>query len=267
MRFRQWGGEVKKYLVINGSPRGESSKTLQVAKEFAFNLDCSEVEIINVSEKTINPCKGCHKCLYEKKEYCHQWDSTTDDDMKVLRRKYFESDTVIFSTPVYFFSIPGILKNFIDRLFSCSEPFMIKCKQRESVSSHPLRKSNLKNIFLIASCGFPEYEHFKPLIETFKWYAMVSNVNFLGYIACPASHLLSMDIFKDEKKNFLSLVRSMGKKIVETKAITENDNERLKLLYFAKRIGKFRRLANEYSLKKLNERDLGTNINIKSKLK
>ena len=49
-----------KVLVLNGSPKGEKSNTLNITKAFldGFSAD-TEIEYITVKKETIKPCMGC----------------------------------------------------------------------------------------------------------------------------------------------------------------------------------------------------------------
>ena len=52
-----------KVLVLNGSPKGEKSNTLNITKAFldGFSAD-TEIEYITVKKETIKPCMGCFSC-------------------------------------------------------------------------------------------------------------------------------------------------------------------------------------------------------------
>ena len=100
---------MKNILIISASPRkGGNSDTLcdrfaQGAKESGH-----QVEKIRLSEKQIGYCRGCgvcnstHKCIQK-------------DDMAALLDKMVEADVVVLVTPVYFYSMDGQMKTFIDR--------------------------------------------------------------------------------------------------------------------------------------------------------
>lgn len=48
--------------------------------------------------------------------YQHEY---TDDDFLPIMRKVVNYDTIIFATPVYWYSMSGLLKNFFDRMTDC----------------------------------------------------------------------------------------------------------------------------------------------------
>lgn len=101
---------MKNVLIISSSPRiNGNSDTL--CKEFMKGAIESghNVNLINLANKKINYCIGCRTC--EKSGHCFQ-----NDDMKDILEKVLNADVIVFSTPVYFYSMSGQLKVFIDRL-------------------------------------------------------------------------------------------------------------------------------------------------------
>lgn len=104
----------KKVLIISSSPRkGGNSDTLcdkfaQGAKDAG-----NEVEKISLREKKINYCTGCGLCNTNDYSGCSQ-----KDDMPEILEKMIEADVIVFATPVYFYTMCGQLKTFIDRFCS-----------------------------------------------------------------------------------------------------------------------------------------------------
>lgn len=104
----------KKVLIISSSPRkGGNSDTLcdkfaQGAKE-AGNV----VEKIFLKDKKINYCTGCGFCNTNDYGGCSQ-----KDDMPEILEKIINSDVIVLATPVYFYTMCGQMKTFIDRFCS-----------------------------------------------------------------------------------------------------------------------------------------------------
>jgi multimeric flavodoxin WrbA len=75
----------------------------------------SDIEITNVfiQEKNIEGCRGCNVCKTGKIDNC-----VIKDDMDDLYKKFEDSDIVVLSTPIYFFSMTSQLKTFMDRLYA-----------------------------------------------------------------------------------------------------------------------------------------------------
>ncbi|MEM0088748.1 MAG: flavodoxin family protein [Archaeoglobaceae archaeon] len=96
-----------KLLAINGSPNKRNTLALLEAIADEAKKLGAEVEILNLSEFSINPCKGCDACL---KGDCVQ----KDDIYKVLEAMQ-KADAIVIGAPTYFGNVPGIVKNLIDR--------------------------------------------------------------------------------------------------------------------------------------------------------
>lgn len=100
-------------LGINGSPRrqGNTYKLLTVALR-AAELEGAKVKALHIYDYDIKPCTGC---LSDDIKSC-KYPCVIEDDMKKLYEEVLKADGIIISSPVYWFSVPGQLKNFIDRL-------------------------------------------------------------------------------------------------------------------------------------------------------
>lgn len=105
-----------KILLINGSPRkyGSSMLLLNVAEKGVLDAG-GVVEKINIYDYSIKPCIGC---VSDEQRVCRYPCIIEDDDYNMLAKKMLDSDGFIISTPVYWYSVSGVLKNFIDRLTS-----------------------------------------------------------------------------------------------------------------------------------------------------
>ncbi|MFW9768531.1 MAG: flavodoxin family protein [Candidatus Thorarchaeota archaeon] len=100
---------------ICGSPKGEQSSTrflLEQALEAAGEILSDKVEtvLLNIRDFNILHCKGCDSCVRRKP--CPQ---SANDDMPKLEKELCDADGIIIAAPSYFSSVPGILKDFIDR--------------------------------------------------------------------------------------------------------------------------------------------------------
>ncbi len=96
-------------LGIQGSPRKDGNTAL-IMSEFmdeVKNLGV-EIELIDISEKRIQPCKECNTC--ENKGFC-----PINDDMQDIYRLFVKSDLIVMATPMFFYAPPAQLKAMIDR--------------------------------------------------------------------------------------------------------------------------------------------------------
>jgi len=91
------------------------------------------------------------------------------DDMPDLMLRLREADLLVCATPLYVFSIPGLMNDFMDRQFPMAQPFI---DIKDGICTHPLRYPSTKSkaVVLISTCGFPDTEHFSGLKET--WHTL-----------------------------------------------------------------------------------------------
>lgn len=85
-------------------------KLAREAAEGVKEVD-GEVELITLAEKHIGPCLACEHPLCWQKMECR-----VGDDALELRRKLNDSDGLVFIAPVYFLSVNGLAKDFMDRM-------------------------------------------------------------------------------------------------------------------------------------------------------
>jgi len=96
----------RKIVVFGGSPRKNGCTA------FLVNQICSALnaEKIMLREKDIQLCAGCMVCLDNKT------DCVIKDDSQEIISKIKASDLLVFVVPNYIHNVPGLFKNFIDRL-------------------------------------------------------------------------------------------------------------------------------------------------------
>ena len=101
---------MKKVVIISSTPRVNGNSEV-LAKEFAKGATDAgnQVYFINLRDYDLNYCKGCYAC--KKTGKCIH-----NDGMDEIVNKILASDVLVLATPVYFYSMSGQLKVFIDRL-------------------------------------------------------------------------------------------------------------------------------------------------------
>jgi len=105
-----------KVVAFNGSPKkeGNTYHAINLVGE-ELNKEGIEIEIINVGSKSIRACMACGKCAENRNEKC-----IIDDEANEWIQKMKEADGIILGSPVYYSSIAGNLKGFLDRAFFVS---------------------------------------------------------------------------------------------------------------------------------------------------
>lgn len=103
-----------KVVAFNGSPNAEGN-TYHALSMVANEIEKEgiEVEIIHIGHKIIRGCMGCGRCAANLNERCvyHA------DEVNIWIQKMKEADGILLGSPVYFSSIAGTMKSFLDRAF------------------------------------------------------------------------------------------------------------------------------------------------------
>lgn len=99
----------KNVLIISSSPRKGGNSDI-LCDEFMRGAQESSntAEKIFLKDMKIGYCMGCGACNLTHK--CVQ-----KDDMAQLLEKMIKADVIVLATPVYFYTMDGQLKTFIDR--------------------------------------------------------------------------------------------------------------------------------------------------------
>lgn len=101
-----------KIAAIMGSPRkGDSCRITQMMEERLIRLGDVDFEYIFLKDKNIEMCRGCYLCVRNGERCC-----PISDDVPFIIEKMRQADGLIFAAPVYALSIPGLMKNFMDRV-------------------------------------------------------------------------------------------------------------------------------------------------------
>lgn len=205
-------------LAINSSPRGKIGHTDFMLQNLLMGMRQADntVETIYLNQLNIRPCHGCVSCWFKTPGKC-----IYDDDMRTLLLKIKKADLIIYATPLYVFSMTGLMKNFLDRTLPLASPFFVENKNDPNLTAHPKRDQNNtpKKIFLVSSAAFPEMKHFEPLVHTFKYYVEASGGRYLGEILKPASELLRDKNRQDQVAIYAKNLQLAGEQLVERDVI------------------------------------------------
>lgn len=104
----------QKILILLGSPRKKGNSAVLAARlgEGAESSG-AEVETLFLHGMDISPCTACEGCHEEGAAGC-----VIEDEMQEIYGKLREADSLVFASPVYWFSISAQLKLAIDRLYA-----------------------------------------------------------------------------------------------------------------------------------------------------
>lgn len=196
-------------LVINGSPKAERSNTWQLAKAFLEGMNESgetiEAQTLTVSQMNIRPCLGCFSCWSKTPGEC-----CIADDMGQVIEKLLWADVTVWSFPLYYFSVPGPLKNLIDRQLPLILPFMSPDGGESGSGSHPTRfDMSGKKTVVISTCGFYTAEgNYDGVCSLFDHQCGKGNYTTLF---CGQGELFRVPELRQRTEEYLGYVRRAGK--------------------------------------------------------
>lgn len=103
----------KKIVVITGSPR-KSGNSFAMTEAFikAAEEKGHSVVRFDAAMKNVGGCHACETCFKTGKA------CSFDNDFNTIAPDIMDADAVIFTMPVYWYSIPAQIKGVIDKLFS-----------------------------------------------------------------------------------------------------------------------------------------------------
>lgn len=217
-----------KILLLNGSPKGEKSNSLHLAKAFCDGIieqTNAEIEIVPVYKLNIHDCVGYFHCWRQTPGKC-----VFDDDMGQIIDKIINSDIIVWSFPLYYFSVPSKLKALIDRQLPMNLPFM---SQNTDSGGHPSRydMSN-KRYVVISTCGFfTSKGNYSAVNEMFN--RMYDN-NYTS-IYCGQGELFNIKELQGRTGEYLTYVKQAGREFVTGK-ISDETKQNLDELLFPREI-------------------------------
>ncbi len=103
----------KKIVVITGSPR-KNGNSFAMTEAFikAAEEKGHTVTRFDAALSKVGGCRACETCFKTGKA------CSFDDDFNKIAPAILEADAVVFTTPVYWYSIPAQIKGVIDRIYS-----------------------------------------------------------------------------------------------------------------------------------------------------
>lgn len=188
-----------KILVINGSPKGEGSDTLKITRAFVDGMG-ETCEIIDTMQAEVHPCLGCFSCWWKTPGECVQ-----KDGMARILDQILESDLLIWSTPLYCYSVPSNCKALLDRLLPLSSHEIHV--DASGGNYHAGRQPISTKVMLISGSGFPDRTNNFEALE-FQFRRMFSED--CPMILCVESPLLGIEAAKPLADRYLALVRKAG---------------------------------------------------------
>lgn len=231
-------------LLINGSPKGKNSNSLKLAysfieglkSEYANNGKEISIEELHVASMNIDACKGCFTCWKKTPGIC-----CIKDDMKTVIDKQLEADIILWSFPLYYFNVPGILKNLIDRQLPMSLPFMSSREDGYGSGSHDSRYNmEGKRHVLISTCGFYSAEgNYDSVLRMFDHFLGKGNYET---VFCGQGELFRVKELSARTEEYLDAVKVAGAEYAETGMISAKTDAVLRTLLYPRDV--FEKMAD-----------------------
>lgn len=215
-------------LVMNGSPKGEKSNTIRLTKSFVRGMCAEEsvdVKYLNVYKQNINSCKGCFACWKTTPGKC-----CIEDDMTTVIEDELWADVIIWSFPLYYYNVPGGLKNMIDRQLPMVLPFMGERTDGVGNGSHPSRydMENKKHV-IISTCGFYTAEqNYDSVLRMFDHMCGKGNYE---RVLCGQGELFSHKELAARTDAYLKIVETAGSEYIKGGITTMTKDALKELLY------------------------------------
>lgn len=220
-------------LVINGSPKGKRSNTYQLTSAFVKGIRqaAGEMQIREraVCRMDIKPCLGCFSCWNRTPGKC-----CIEDDMGQVIQDLLWADITVWSFPLYYFTVPGALKNLIDRQLPMLLPFMEEREGQSGNGGHPYRYDmSGKKTVVISTCGFYTAEgNYDGVYSLFDH--LCGRDNYTA-IFCGQGELFRVPEMAGRTGEYLSCVERAGQEYIDG-GISAQSRERLAQLILPREI-------------------------------
>lgn len=166
----------KKIVVLTGSPRrkGNSFAMTEAFIEEAKALG-HEITRFDTAFMKIGGCRACDTC-YSTGKAC-----SFDDDFNAIAAAIEEADGVVFTMPVYWYTMPAQIKAAIDKFYS----FMVGGRKKAFGDADPISG---KACGLIACCGDEELDTFDGMKFAYEKTIGLLKWNSVGEVLIPAAN-------------------------------------------------------------------------------
>ena len=219
-----------KALIVYGSPHGKKSATFRLGSSFARGLKDEgwEIDELIINAVEIKHCLGCYACWEQTPGVCVQKDGMAD----VIRRQK-NIDLLVLAAPIYYYSVPGKVKDYWDRHM----PLSFSDYQKYSGLAVKSWTESLK-FLLISTCGFPQKENFDGLLVSTK---KIYGPAYAGEMLVPMGTAFSQDVDGSKYTEFYDFFYKAGKEYGKDKNLSEETKKTFDLMT---RIDKMQELIN-----------------------
>lgn len=161
----------KRIVVLTGSPR-KNGNSFAMTDAFirAAEEKGNQVTRFDTAAMKVGGCRACETC-YSTGKAC-----TFDDDFNKIAPVIEEADAVVFTMPVYWYTMPAQIKAVIDKMFS----FMVAGRPIEGKACGLISCCEENDLSVLDGVRIP----YEKSIELMKWHSvgtvLVPGVNAAG---------------------------------------------------------------------------------------
>ena len=171
-----------KIVAINSSHRGDNGytrflidKLFQGATEAGANC-----EVVSLARLKINRCIGCQDCHSNEHNLKCVYDDK--DDVRNIFNKMIEANIILFATPVYIFSMSGLMKTFLDRINATGDCNDLQLSKSGLIFHHIDHQICSKPFVVLVCCDNWENETPKNVLSYFKTYSKFMDAPQVGVL-------------------------------------------------------------------------------------
>ncbi|MBN2005596.1 MAG: flavodoxin family protein [Anaerolineae bacterium] len=186
-----------KLLAINASHRGEQGRThFLINRLFLGATEAgADCEAVSLARLKINRCLACRQCQTQE----HHLQCIQKDDVQQVFDKMAAADVLIYATPVYLYSMTGLLKTLLDRIFGVCDIADTQVS-RSGLMHHHINEAVCRKPFVtLVVCGNIEVETTKNVLSYFRTYARFMDAPRVGTLVRNAAGYLGPEQAPDMK--------------------------------------------------------------------
>jgi len=198
-----------KALIVYGSPHGNKAATYRLGSNFADGLKEQDwsVEEVFINDIEINHCLGCRVCWLQTPGVC-----VLKDGMTELLEKHKSIDLLVLAAPLYFFHVPGKVKDYWDRNMPLFY-FEYQKFQGQEVESW----LDSTKFLLVSTCGFPDKACFDGLVASTK---RIYGPAYAGDMLVPSAGPISQDVDGSKYTEIYEFFHNAGKEYGKNNNLT-----------------------------------------------
>jgi len=177
-------------VAINGSHRGSKGLTQFLLSKVAAGARQAgaEFESVVLAEADINQCLGCQVCRSQKSYLRCVYEGK--DDVLEIFNKMRQANLLIFATPVYIFTMTGLMKRLLDRIYSTGDTNDLQLSRSGLFFHHIDSELCSKPFALLVCCDNIENETPRNVLTYFKTYARFMDARIIGTLVRKSGQLM-----------------------------------------------------------------------------